>query len=99
MIDHRRGMYVHVRDNKTAWLLFAFVFVPFIGFFIGYVATVLAPNLASLATPLACNNGTLQTHQNSFSSGTGSVPSPRAATITPEVPSSMRSAPPPATMA
>ena len=73
MIDHRRGMYVHVRDNKTAWLLFAFVFAPFIGFFIGHIATAVAPSLANLATPLACNNGTLQTHQTSFSSGAGSV--------------------------
>jgi len=73
MLDHRQGLYVHIRNNTLAWILFVVVVGPLVGFAIGFFATALNPALANLTTPLVCQNGTLQTSDNSYSSGPGSV--------------------------
>jgi len=73
MMNRRQGLYVHVRNNALAWILFIVVAGPFIGFAIGFFTTSLDPALANLTTPLVCQNGALQTSVNSSFSGPGSV--------------------------
>jgi hypothetical protein len=73
MMNRRRGLYIHVRNNSVAWILFVVVFGPFIGFAIGFFATSVNPALTNLTTPLVCRNGALQTSDSSSSNGPGSV--------------------------
>jgi len=73
MMNRRQGLYIRVRNNTLAWILFVVVVGPLIGFAIGFFATSLDPALANLSTPQVCPNGTLQTSDNSFSNGPGSV--------------------------